>query len=58
MEDGRDAFNRLSGIPTGNRPLGRPRHKWEDNIIMYLKVMPIQESELSRFRIGIIREPL
>ena len=22
----------LAGKPEGNRPLGRPRHKWEDNI--------------------------
>jgi len=23
--------------PEGKRPLGRPRHRWEDNIKMYLK---------------------
>jgi hypothetical protein len=22
----------LTGRPEGNRPLGRPNHKWEDNI--------------------------
>jgi hypothetical protein len=25
------------GKPEGNRPLGRPRHKWEDNIKMDLQ---------------------
>jgi hypothetical protein len=25
------------GKPEGKRPLGRPRHKWEDNIRMDLK---------------------
>jgi hypothetical protein len=24
----------LVQIPEGKRPLGRPRHRWEDNIIM------------------------
>jgi hypothetical protein len=23
--------------PEGKRPLGRPRHRWEDNIMMYLQ---------------------
>jgi len=25
------------GKPEGNRPLGRPRHRWEDNIKMDLQ---------------------
>jgi len=25
------------GKPEGKRPLGRPRHRWEDNIEMYLQ---------------------
>jgi hypothetical protein len=33
----RNAYNILSGKPEGNRPLGRPRHRWEDNIRMDLK---------------------
>ena len=32
MEEGRTAFKILTGKPTGKRPLGRPRHRWEDNI--------------------------
>ena len=27
----------LTGKPTGKRPLGRPRRRWEDNIRMDLK---------------------
>ena len=34
MENGRSAFKILTGKPTGKRSLGRPRHKWEDNIRM------------------------
>ena len=28
-------------VPTGKRPLGRPRRRWEDNIRMNLKEMVI-----------------
>ena len=34
MEEGRTAFEILTGKPTGKRPLGRPRRRWEDNIRM------------------------
>ena len=37
MEDGRNDFKILTGIPTGKRPLRRPRRRWEENIIMSLK---------------------
>ena len=37
MEDGRSSFNILTGKPTGKRPLGRPRRRWEDNIRMDLE---------------------
>ena len=37
MEEGRSALKILTGTPTGKRPLGRPTHRWEDNIIMDLK---------------------
>jgi hypothetical protein len=30
----RNADSILVGKPEGKRPLGRPRHKWEDNIRM------------------------
>ena len=32
MEESRSAFKISRGKPTGKRPLGRPRRKWEDNI--------------------------
>ena len=32
MEEGRIALKILTGPPTGKRPLGRPRGRWEDNI--------------------------
>ena len=33
----RSAFKMLTGKPTEKRPLGRPRHRWEDNVKMDLK---------------------
>ena len=37
MEEGRSASKILTGKPTGKRPLGRPRRRWEDNIRMDLE---------------------
>ena len=34
MEEGRSDFKILTGKPTGKRPLGRSRSRWEDNIRM------------------------
>ena len=36
MEEGRSAFKILTGKPTGKRPLGRSRRRWEDTIRMGL----------------------
>ena len=33
----RGVYRVLVGKPEGKRPLGRPRHRWEDNIKMNLK---------------------
>ena len=41
MEEGSGVFKILTGTATGKRPLGRPRHRWEDNIRMDLKVIGI-----------------
>jgi hypothetical protein len=30
--EGRSMYRVLVGKPEGKRPLGRPRHRWEDNI--------------------------
>jgi hypothetical protein len=32
MAEGRGVYRVLVGRPKGKRPLGRPRHRWEDNI--------------------------
>jgi hypothetical protein len=40
MEEDRGVHRVLVGNPEGKRPLGRPRHRWED----YIK-MDIQEVE-------------
>ena len=34
MEQSRNAYRVLVGKSEGKRPLGRPRHRWEDNIRM------------------------
>ena len=41
MEEDRRAFKILTGKPTGKRPLGRPRRRWEDNIRMHVKEIGI-----------------
>ena len=41
MEEGRSAFKILTGKPTGKRPLGRPKRRWEDNIRMALEEIGI-----------------
>ena len=37
MGEGRGVHRVLVGKPEGNRPLGRPRCRWEDNIKMDLQ---------------------
>ena len=45
--------------PTGKRPLGRPRRRWEDNIRIDLEeIGKMRGIGLIRLRIGIIGEPL
>jgi hypothetical protein len=39
--DGRGVYRLLVGRPEGKRPLGRPRHRWEDNIKMNLREIGI-----------------
>ena len=41
MEEDRRAFKMLTGKPTGKKPLGRPRRRWQDNIGMNLKEIDI-----------------
>jgi hypothetical protein len=37
MEEGRNEYRVLVGKPKGKRPLGRLRHRWEDQIKMDLR---------------------
>ena len=37
MRQGRGVYRVLVGKTEGKRPLGRPRHRWEDNIKMDLQ---------------------
>ena len=39
MGDRRGAYRVLVGRPEGKRPLGRPRHRWEDNVKTGLREM-------------------
>ena len=58
MEKDRNAFKILIGTAAGNRPLGRPRHRWEYYIRMDVKeCVSIQGIGLIWLRIG-IGEPL
>jgi hypothetical protein len=37
MGEIRNAYRRLVGKPKGNKPLGRPRRRWEDSIKIDLR---------------------
>jgi hypothetical protein len=37
MGEGRGVYRVLVGRSNGKRPLGRPRHRWEDNIMLDLR---------------------
>jgi len=37
MGEKRGVYRVLVGKPEGKRPLGKPRHKWQDNIKMDLR---------------------
>jgi hypothetical protein len=39
--EGRDVYRVLIGRPEGKRPLGRPWHRWEDNIKLDLREIGI-----------------
>ena len=46
MDEGRSAFKILTGKPTGKRPLGWPRRRWEESIRMDLKEIGINTRNL------------
>jgi hypothetical protein len=41
MGEGIGVYRVLVGRPGGKRPLGKPRHRWEDNIKLDLKEIGI-----------------
>ena len=43
MEEGKSGFKILTSKPTGKRPLGRPRRRWEGNIRMGLEEIGINQ---------------
>jgi len=42
MGEGRGMYRVLVGKPGRKRPLGRPRHRWEDNIQMDLQEVDVE----------------
>jgi hypothetical protein len=52
MGEGRGIYGILVGRPKGKRPLGRPRHRWEDNIKMDLREIGIDGANWIWLSIG------
>jgi hypothetical protein len=53
MGERRGVYRFMVGKPEGKRPLGRPRHRWEDNIKMDLQAVGcggIDWIELAQYR--------
>jgi hypothetical protein len=48
MEAGSGAYRVLVGRPEGKRPLGRPRHRWEENIKVDLREIGIDGANCVR----------
>ena len=46
MEEGSSAFKILTGKPTGKKPLGKPRRRWEDNIRTDLEEICIETKNM------------
>jgi hypothetical protein len=52
MRERRRAYKILVGRPEGRQPLGKPRHRWEDNIKWIFKLWDGALTGLSWLRIG------
>jgi hypothetical protein len=55
MGEGRGVYRVLVGRPEGKRPLGRPRHRWEDNSKVDLREIGIDEANWIRLAQGRMR---
>jgi hypothetical protein len=42
--EGRGVYGVLVAKPEGKRPLGKPRHRWEDNIKLHLMEIEIDRA--------------
>jgi hypothetical protein len=54
MGEWRAVYRVLVGRPEGKRAVGRPRHRWEDNIKLDLREIGIDEAnwiQLARYRV-------
>ena len=49
MKEGRSGFKTLTSKPTGKRPLGRPRRRWDDSIRMDLEEIGINVALWMRY---------
>jgi hypothetical protein len=45
MGEERNVYKGLMGKPKGKKPLGRPRHKWEDGIEVDLREIGLEGVE-------------
>jgi hypothetical protein len=52
MREVRNVYKILVRKPEGKRPLGRPRHKWENNIKMDLKETAWEDVDLTHMTLG------
>ena len=57
MEEGRSALKILTGKPTGKRPLGGPRRRWENSIRMDLKGIGINTRNWVDSAQGLLESP-
>jgi hypothetical protein len=49
MREVRNAYHILVEEPGGKKPLGKPRHNWDDNIKMGLREIRVDGSGLDLF---------
>jgi hypothetical protein len=56
LEEKRNAYSILVGKPEGKIPLGRPRHRWVDNIKMNVRLIGWSGMDwIIRLRVGTSR---